>query len=126
MGGADGEGRVTIRGLTAGEYSGTVSAVGFAPFVTRDLAVTAGGSVSVDATLQIEGKTEVIEVRAERQHGEIEALNRQLTADNIVQVLPSEVITSLPNANISHAVGPLPRVSLERDEGEGKYVQIRG
>jgi len=36
------------------------------------------------------------------------------------------VITSLPNANIADAVGRLPGVTLERDEGEGKYVQIRG
>jgi len=41
-------------------------------------------------------------------------------------VLPAEVITSLPNANIADAVGRLPGVTLERDEGEGKYVQIRG
>ena len=44
----------------------------------------------------------------------------------MVQVLPSEVITSLPNANIADALGRLPSVTLERDEGEGKYVQIRG
>jgi hypothetical protein len=38
----------------------------------------------------------------------------------------SGVITSLPNTNIADAVGRLPSVTLERDEGEGKYVQIRG
>jgi len=53
-------------------------------------------------------------------------LNRERTADNILQVLPYDVITSLPNTNIADAVGRLPSVSLERDEGEGKYVQIRG
>ena len=47
-------------------------------------------------------------------------------SDEIVQVLPERVITSLPNTNIADAVGRLPSVSLERDEGEGKYVQIRG
>ena len=52
--------------------------------------------------------------------------NRQRTADNIVQVLPNESITSLPNANIADAVGRLPSVTLERDEGEGKYIQVRG
>ena len=41
-------------------------------------------------------------------------------------MLPAEVITSLPNTNVADAVGRLPSVSLERDEGEGKYVQIRG
>ena len=43
-----------------------------------------------------------------------------------MQVLSAEVITSLPNANIADALGRLPSVTLERDEGEGKYVQIRG
>jgi outer membrane receptor for ferrienterochelin and colicin len=36
------------------------------------------------------------------------------------------VITSLPNTNVADAIGRLPSVSLERDEGEGKYVQVRG
>lgn len=36
------------------------------------------------------------------------------------------MIRSLPNANMADALGRLPGVTLERDEGEGKYVQIRG
>ncbi len=43
-----------------------------------------------------------------------------------MQVLTSEVIRSLPNANMADALGRLPSVTLERDEGEGKYVQVRG
>src|SRR6202035_3331084 len=58
--------------------------------------------------------------------GEIEALNIERTADTILEVLPAEVITSLPNTNVADALGRLPGVSLERDEGEGKYIQIRG
>ncbi|PYU63642.1 MAG: hypothetical protein DMG56_09240, partial [Acidobacteria bacterium] len=63
---------------------------------------------------------------AERASGEAEEINRQLTADNLVQVLTSDVIRSLPNANMADALGRLPSVTLERDEGEGKYVQVRG
>src|SRR6058998_1114208 len=59
-------------------------------------------------------------------HGEADAINRERTADNVLQVLPAEVIRSLPNANMADAIGRLPSVTLERDEGEGKYVQIRG
>ena len=58
--------------------------------------------------------------------GETEAINIERTADDIVQILPLKVITSLPNTNVADAVGRLPSVTLERDEGEGKYVQIRG
>ncbi len=67
-----------------------------------------------------------VTVTAERVHGEAEAINRERTAENILQVLPAEVITSLPNGNVADAIGRLPSVTLERDEGEGKYVQIRG
>ena len=58
--------------------------------------------------------------------GEAEAINVQRTSDNILDVMPSDVIQSLPNENIADVVGRMPGVSLERDEGEGKYVQIRG
>ncbi len=47
-------------------------------------------------------------------------------ADNIMQVLPAQIITSLPNANVADAVGRMPSVSLERIEGEGVYIQVRG
>jgi TonB-dependent receptor len=68
----------------------------------------------------------MILVTAARSRGEADQINRSRTADNIVQVLSAEVITSLPNANVADALGRLPSVTLERDEGEGKYVQIRG
>jgi TonB-dependent receptor len=65
-------------------------------------------------------------VYAGRAYGDAEAINRTIAAENILQVLPAEVITSLPNANIADALGRMPSVTIERDEGEGKYVQIRG
>ena len=70
--------------------------------------------------------SEEVIVTAEMAQGEAEAINIERTADNIVEVLPSQVINSLPNTNVADAVGRLPSVTLERDEGEGKYVQIRG
>ena len=122
---SDNQGQFTISDLPPGHYTLSVSYVGFEPF-SSELDVTAGGTTNVDAVMEIGKQTQVVEVRAERQQGEVEALNLERTADNILQVLPAEVITSLPNTNIADAVGRLPSVSLERDEGEGKYVQIRG
>jgi len=121
----DGQGRFTIYGLKPGQYTVKVSYIGFSPFST---AVTVEGAqiARVDAILQVAEATQQITVTAGREFGELEALNRERTADNILQVLPADVITSLPNTNIADAVGRLPSVSLERDEGEGKYVQIRG
>ena len=119
------QGEFTIRGLAPGNYSVSVAFVGFSS-LTKDVAVASNQPTSVDLTLQVASKSEQIVVTAERVHGEAEAINREKSAENILQVLPAEVITSLPNANIADALGRLPSVTLERDEGEGKYVQIRG
>src|ERR1700726_718140 len=121
----DSLGQFTIPDVSPGKYVLTISYLGFDPF-SKDLTVGSGAAVNVDAVLQIATVSQEVIVRGERPRGEAEALNRERTADNIVQVLPAEVITSLPNTNIADAVGRLPSVSLERDEGEGKYVQIRG
>lgn len=119
------QGAFTITGLTPGNYTLTISFVGFAPF-TQEVTVKSGETTRVDAMLEVASANESITVTAERVHGEAEAINRERTAENILQVLPAEVITSLPNANVADAIGRLPSVTLERDEGEGKYVQIRG
>ena len=69
--------------------------------------------------LQLQSDSQAILVTAPRATAEAEAINVERTADNILQVLPSEVILSLPNANLADALGRLPSVTLERDEGEG-------
>ena len=122
---SDEQGHFTISNLLPGSYTVMVSYVGFSPFETS-ATVKPGQTTNMDAVLQIATQSQAVTVNGDRQLGEVEAINIERTADNIVQVLPSQVITSLPNTNVADAVGRLPSVSLERDEGEGKYVQIRG
>ena len=119
------QGQYSISDVPPGSYTLSVSYLGFAPFSTP-VSVPVGASAQADTELKIEAVNEQVVVRGERERGEIEALNRERTADTIIQVLPAEVITSLPNTNVADALGRLPGVSLERDEGEGKYIQIRG
>lgn len=122
---SDEQGAYHVSNLFPGTYTITITNVGFATF-TKTVEVTAGHSVTVDAEMQVASVSDQVLVTGERPSGEAEQVNRQRTADNIMQVLTNEVITSLPNANIADAVGRLPSVTLERDEGEGKYVQVRG
>jgi TonB-dependent receptor len=122
---SDGQGQFRMTDVPAGEYTLTASYVGFASFTTT-VKVDAGQTVNVDAVLKVASVNDQVMVTAERLVGEAEAINIERMADDIVQVLPSRVILSLPNTNVADAVGRLPSVTLERDEGEGKYVQIRG
>src|SRR5437773_1379698 len=122
---SDARGQFFIHDVEPGSYTVTVTYVGFEAF-TQTVNVTAGQAANIEAKLGVESQNLEVLVTAERATGEAEAVNRERTADNIVQVLPSEVIRSLPNANMADALGRLPSVTIERDEGEGKYVQIRG
>ena len=122
---SDDQGQFRITDVPAGEYTLTVSYVGFAPFSTT-ARVEAGQTANVDAVLKVASQSDQVIVTGERLQGEAEAINIERMSDDILQVLPAKVINSLPNTNVADAVGRLPSVSLERDEGEGKYVQIRG
>ena len=119
------QGRFFINDLDPGSYTLTITYVGFES-ATKTVDVVAGQSANADTSLQVPSQTVEVLVTAARPSAEAEAVNIERTADNIVQVLPAEVIRSLPNANMADALGRLPSVTLERDEGEGKYVQIRG
>jgi TonB-dependent receptor len=117
-------GEFTVIDLAPGDYKVTILYVGFVPY-TADVKVVAGKGTRVDAVLKVASKGEEVTVVAD-QLGVAEDINVQRTSDNILDVMSAAVIQSLPNENIADVVGRLPGVSLERDEGEGKYVQIRG
>ena len=121
----DDHGSFRISDLPAGTYTLTASYVGLVPYTTS-VKVQQGQTASVTATLKVASRTDTVMVTAGRLQGDAEAVNVERMSAEIVQVAPAAVITSLPNTNVADAIGRLPSVSLERDEGEGKYVQIRG
>ncbi|HEX3684934.1 MAG TPA: carboxypeptidase regulatory-like domain-containing protein, partial [Bryobacteraceae bacterium] len=121
----DDQGTYIINDLSPGKYSVRFTYLGFTP-LAEVVDITPGPVTSADAKLQVAVEAQTLDVTAPRLSGEAEAINAERSADNVLQVLPSEIIRSLPNANMADALGRMPSVTLERDEGEGKYVQIRG
>lgn len=57
---------------------------------------------------------------------EMKSIAEQRRADNIVNVLTADGIGRLPDRNAAEAVQRLPGVSIERDQGEGRFVAVRG
>ncbi|MDO1450774.1 TonB-dependent receptor [Rhodocytophaga aerolata] len=58
--------------------------------------------------------------------GQSKALNQQKTADNIKNIVAAEQIGRFPDPNVAEALQRVPGVNIERDEGEGRYVLVRG
>ncbi len=121
------DGSFRIDNVPSGSYTVRVAFLGFAPDTAR---------VSVDegraAELQVRLRPVAIQLASmfvtSHRMGETEAaaLDRQKEADNLVTVLAGDQIRGLPNYNAAEAAGRMPDVGIERDEGEGKFVQIRG
>lgn len=58
--------------------------------------------------------------------GERRALDAKHRADNLVEALYANDVGKLPDQNVAEAVRRLPGLSVANDQGEGRYVIIRG
>jgi hypothetical protein len=121
---SDAQGRYLITNLNPGSYTVTISYVGFTT-TTSTVTVTAGQVTPQDVVLNVASANQRVEVTANLE-GDAAAINEQRVSDNILNVQTDTQIQSLPNANIADALGRMPGVTLQRNEGEGQYVQIRG
>src|SRR3989454_1853849 len=122
------DGSFRLVNIPAGPRTVVVHRLGFAPDSAR-VEIAAGGTtvhnfVLAPAAVNLAG----VVVRASPRMAETKAgaLAVRQKAPNIVSALSRDEIRSLPNFNAAEAAGRIPGVSLERDEGEGKFVQVRG
>jgi len=122
---SDALGDFVFTGVVPGDYAVTITSTGFKPY-TAKLTLAAGQTDNVDAVLLILSGSEEVIVTATSGLDQVEAVNEEIASPNIVQVMPQTEIMSLPNANVADATGRLPGVTVQRDEGEAVYVQVRG
>lgn len=54
------------------------------------------------------------------------SLQAQRDADNVVSVIASDTIGRFPDATAAGALARLPGVAVQRDQGQERYIQIRG
>lgn len=122
------DGRYTIRDVPAGHYTLIATAVGYTPDTAR-IDVPSGGTVHFDISLRAAATAlaAMVSTTSPRlNETEQAALQQQRNAANIVSVMSGDEIRALPNYNAAEAAARIPGVSTERDEGEGKFIQIRG
>ncbi len=90
---------------------------------------TAGNAAGVMAAEpQTNGGVEEVTVTARRPLAEstAAALLAQRNSNSLVSVLSADLIGDLPDQNVAFAVGRLPGVGIERDQGQARYVNLRG
>lgn len=98
-------------------------------FVKTRLAAAVGVAFAVASPVLVAQEQQVYEEVLVRGHiieGERAALAAQRDANNIMSVISADGIGKLPDYNAAEAVQRVPGVSIERDQGEGRFVAVRG
>ncbi len=121
----DVDGKYIVRNVPPGAYTIRATYIGYEQ-AKAGIQVTPGAEVRYDFNLNsvaIQGEAVVITAQAAGQN---EAINKQLSSDQIVSVVSAARIQELPDANAAEAVGRLPGIAVLRSGGEGNEVVVRG
>ena len=118
-------GAFSFTNVAAGTYTLEVDFITY-DRVRETVQVPATGMVT--RTLSVgEEKIELEEYLVEGlREGRSLALQQKRTAANIRDILSADSIGNLPDANVAEALVRLPGVALDLDQGEGRFVSIRG
>lgn len=106
---------VSIRRALTGASLAALACAAATPAFARDEAPTADDASEVVIT----GSRPIAE-------SEAAALTVQRNSDSLVTVAAADGVGRLPDQNIAQAAGRLPGLAVERDQGQARYVSIRG
>lgn len=116
-------GRFQFQDVTPGEYTLVVDYIGLGE--TRET-VTVEEDGLITAQLELGADNlDAIQVTGQLA-GQARAINRQRASTSVKTIVASEEIGEFPDQNPAEALQRLPGLQLQRDQGEGRFVSIRG
>lgn len=123
----DRSGDFALTNLAAGTYTVVARYTGYAD-VSRQVVVGEDGIVRLDLSLgsELTGTTLGEIVVTGTRAAQARALQVKRSAPTIIEALSADDVGKLPDANAADAVQRLPGVSITIDQGEGRYVVVRG
>ena len=98
------------------------------PTATRSVSVQSGQMTSVVLTLGASEATSVADVVVNGviTEGVARSLNQQRNADGTINVLSADAIGRYPDPNVAESLQRVAGISIQRDQGEGRYINVRG
>ncbi|WP_162806666.1 TonB-dependent receptor [Sphingosinicella terrae] len=122
----DDEGAFRFPALPPGDYTLTVSFIGYPP-ATQNVTVPAGGAAETELALGATGGGDAIIVYGSLS-ARANALNLQRTAENSADVISADDLGNFTGTTFSDALRRAPGVSFQRDAltGDGTNIVVRG
>lgn len=123
---SDRYGNYQINNVPLGTYTLRVSYIGYENFSTSVTLTSSNNTVEVNAKLPIAAVQMNDVVVSGLLQGQVKALNQQLNANDIKNVLSREEMEKFPDLNTADVLQRIPGVNISRSLGEGAFVYIRG
>ncbi len=119
------DGRYHIKNVAPGEHQVIVEYLG-APVERTPITVVADQPPQLD--IRIGDNVQPIDniLVIGQVAGQAGALNQQRAADTLRNIVSADAIGQLPDQNVAEALQRVPGLSIARDQGEGRFVIIRG
>lgn len=118
-------GNYIFTGIPVGPQIIIVSYTGYDNY-EKEVNIEAGTLITIDFILKPQSfGLETVTISAQAL-GQTKAINQQLNADQIANIVSSDKIKELPDVNAAEAISRLPGVAINRSGGEGSKVIIRG
>lgn len=121
---SEANGAFRFNNIPAGTYTLRVSYAGAEPFA-QQIVVTEAGTVTVSVALTGAGRDDVVLVVGQRA-SLASSISRQRASDTVESVLSRDGIGQFPDQNVAEAVRRAPGVNVLNDQGEGRFVAVRG
>lgn len=119
------KGEFVLNNVPEGIHNVSISFLGFKDQeITIDIGPNETKTLDVVMELLTVAGAEIV-ITAQTM-GQRSAINQQYNANTIKNVVSSEKIEELPDANAAEAIGRLPGISLKRNSGEANKIVIRG
>lgn len=119
-------GEYRFANIPAGQYTLVITYVG-ADSETVNVSVPSADAV-VRQNVSLGGDVALVDnILVVGQRGALNsALSQQKSSDKVITVLSSDAIGQLPDENVAEAARRAVGVNIQNDQGEGRYVSIRG
>ncbi len=119
---SDRDGSYRFPDVPAGTYTLESRYIG-ADTVSQKITVPADGTLS---TLVVIGTDDSQILVIGQQANQAGALSRQRAADGVESVLTRDAVGQFPDQNVAESLRRLPGINILNDQGEGRFVSVRG
>lgn len=121
----DQQGRFVVPSLPEGPVTFNASYLGL-PAGSQSVDVNASGANDTEIRLGGTSEDDTIVVLGTIFDSTARALNQQRSATSTKNIVSSDSIGRFPDSNIAEALQRVPGFGVERDQGEGNFISIRG